>query len=61
LCVINVIIRYHGGTALIPEDMHLFIDGVVVAKERIGCMAGQVCLDFGEIHLCFLIFHSIPM
>ncbi|MCL4764220.1 MAG: hypothetical protein KJ018_20985, partial [Burkholderiales bacterium] len=29
---------YHGGTAPPARDMHLDIDSVVIARERIGCM-----------------------
>ena len=28
---------YHGGTATIVKDQHLFIDELVIAKKRIGC------------------------
>jgi hypothetical protein len=30
---------YHGGTEPAAEDMHLYIDGVVVARKPIGCRA----------------------
>jgi len=31
---------YHGGTARAARDMHLYIDGVVVARRPIGCSPG---------------------
>jgi hypothetical protein len=30
---------YHGGTAKAARDLHLFIDNVVIARRRIGCLS----------------------
>jgi len=30
---------YHGGTTKAAADLHLYIDNVVIARRRIGCLA----------------------
>jgi hypothetical protein len=30
---------YHGGIVAAPDDMHLYIDNVVIAHTRIGCVS----------------------
>jgi hypothetical protein len=36
---------YHGGTATVDRDVHLFIDNVVIAQQYIGPLASDLFLD----------------
>jgi hypothetical protein len=39
---------YHGGAEKSPQDQHLYIDNVVVARRYIGPMAGKAVKSAGR-------------
>jgi hypothetical protein len=57
---------YHGGTAVIPQDVHLYIDNVVIANRYIGPMAPASLLLGGvpadqALHLHWTTNTTIPL